>query len=650
MAEALRANLPKVNIIIAGDNDPDGGGQAKAHEAAAAVGGVAVISTAVKDWNDLHVVEGLEAVRSAFDDDAVHDDAPTVAAPAGFTMRSDGLWWQDTSDLEKPPLHLSGPFEAVAETRDVDGSAWGVLLRWRDHDGRDHEWAMPRAMLASDGAEVRRVLLDGGLSVAPGRKARDLLNSYLGAVKVSMRARAVVRIGWHGRSYVLPDATLGPCNGERVLLQTAGSVEHAFRVAGELDGWQKQVAAHAVGNSRLVLSLATGFAAPLLDIIGAESGGFHLRGASSTGKSTALFVAGSVWGGGDVSGFVRSWRLTSNGREGMASGHCDNLLCLDELGQVAAKEAGEVAYMLANGSGKARAAREGSARKSARWRLLFLSSGEIGLADKVAEDGRGRRAAAGQQVRVVDIAADAGAGHGLFEDLHGFASADAFARHLKVAAGTHYGLAGRAFVDAVAGDADRVREALTGFVRDFSADHCPAGADGQVARVAQRFALVAAAGELASRLGILPWPAGEAAAGTARCFRDWLDGRGGVEPAETRDGIAQVRAFFEAHGESRFTLWAADTEDSHRPTINRAGFRRVDREQGTAEYYVLPEAWKKEVCAGFEPVALARVLADRGLLTPDRDGKLQSRHRLPGFGPTRCYRLSAAILGGDDHG
>jgi putative DNA primase/helicase len=60
------------------------------------------------------------------------------------------------------------------------------------------------------------------------------------------------------------------------------------------------------------------------------------------------------------------------------------------MSQVTARDAGEAAYMMANGSGKSRASRDGTARKSAKFRVLFLSSGEIGLADKVAEDGRGR--------------------------------------------------------------------------------------------------------------------------------------------------------------------------------------------------------------------------------------------------------------------
>ena len=65
--------------------------------------------------------------------------------------------------------------------------------------------------------------------------------------------------------------------------------------------------------------------------------------------------------------------------------------------------------------------------------MLLLSSGEIGIAEKVAEDGRGRKVAAGQQVRVLDLPAEAGAGMGLFENLHGFPSADAFAHGRSLA-------------------------------------------------------------------------------------------------------------------------------------------------------------------------------------------------------------------------
>ncbi|WP_445501111.1 DUF927 domain-containing protein [Microvirga sp. G4-2] len=79
---------------------------------------------------------------------------------------------------------------------------------------------------------------------------------------------------------------------ERYFLQTTGAVDHAYRRAGSLKEWQDNVARYAVGNSRLGLAL-NAFAAPLRYPTGSESGDFHFRGGSSTGKTTALVVAGS---------------------------------------------------------------------------------------------------------------------------------------------------------------------------------------------------------------------------------------------------------------------------------------------------------------------------------------------------------------------
>lgn len=229
---------------------------------------------------------------------------------------------------------------------------------------------------------------------------------------MNMGLRCFIRVGWHGETYVLPDGPIGAAEGgEQVIMQTTETPDHAFNVAGSLAEWQAAVAGPALGNSRLVLAIAAGFAAPMLALAGDDGGGFHFRGASSSGKSTALVVAGSVWGGGGTRGFVRQWRATDNALESVASLSCDNLLCLDELSQVDAKAAGSAAYMLANGKGKARAGREGQARKMLEWRVLFLSIGEIALEDKIKEGGG--RIAAGMEVRVIDLRADASAGMGI---------------------------------------------------------------------------------------------------------------------------------------------------------------------------------------------------------------------------------------------
>jgi uncharacterized protein (DUF927 family) len=562
-----------------------------------------------------------------------------------FVLRDDGVWH---CDPEKSDTHLCGVLEVIAETRADDGSNWGVLLRWQDHDGQPHQWPMPRSMLAGDGTEYRSCLLDGGLYIAPGRKPRELLTTFLASARTPARARAVTRVGWHERVFVMPEGAYGETGGERMLLQTAGAADHAFRVSGTLEDWQGNVARYAIGNSRLALALSAAFAAPLLYLAGAESGGFHFRGPSSIGKTTALLVAGSAWGGGGVNGYVCQWRATDNGLEGLAARHCDCLLCLDELAQVMPQAAGAAAYMLANGAGKTRAGRTGESRAPQKWRTLFLSSGEISIADKVAEDGRGRKASAGQHVRVIDLPADAGAGLGMFESLHGFASADALARHLRHAISGYYGTAACAFLERIAPRVEEIVPAIDGFCKEFLKEHCPAEADGQVKRAADRFGLVAAAGELATTLGILPWQRGEALGAAGACFQAWLKARGGYGAAEISEGVRQVRRFIEQHGESRFAPWGNAGETSDRPTINRAGFRKPG-EFGGVEYFILPEVWRTEVCLGFDAHALARVLVERRLLIPDaHDGKPQSRHRLPGTDVVRCYRLSSAILGGDD--
>ncbi len=599
-------------------------------------------------WTPNTLREMLAGAQPAADTTESRDPTCVVKHPFHLTER--GVSYADEDkDGNTQWVPVCSRLEVIALTRDATGEDWGRLLAVTDADGNTHEWAMPMALLAGDGAAYRERLLSLGLHVEPGTKARNRLHSYISTTRPSTRARCVSRVGWHptaaGNVYVLPDRTYG-ATGERVLLQTTTATEHALRCAGTQADWQQHVAALCAGNSRLVFALSCAFAAPLLYVASEEGGGFHFRGPSSIGKTTALRVAASAWGGGGVGGYLRTWRATANGLEGLAEMHCDAVLCLDEMGQVHAREAGEVAYMLANGSGKSRAARDGSARRSARWRVLFLSTGELSLADKMSEVGQ--RARAGQETRLVDVPADAGAGLGLFEELHGFRSAEALARHLCDASGRLYGGAVREYLARLTADLAGLSDALTEARRRWVAEHSPTGADGQVQRVAARFGLVAAAGELASAMGVLPWRDGEASDAAAGCFKAWVDARGGTGAAEISAGLAQVRRFFELHGESRFSRFGEEQAD--RPTINRAGFRRDDG-SGATEFFVLPAVWRSEICPGFDSHALARELVARGMLVPDvSDGKPQSRHRLPGLGVSRVYHVKAAVLGdgGDD--
>jgi uncharacterized protein (DUF927 family) len=131
-----------------------------------------------------------------------------------------------------------------------------------------------------------------------------------------------------------------------------------------------------------VFSISLAFAGSLAHLAGVDSGGFHLRGNSASGKTVSQMAASSVWGHPKT--YKRSWRTTANGLEGLALLHNDGTLILDEIKECLPGEIGDVAYMLANGQGKCRANRNGAARQSATWRLLFLSSGELGLVEMMA--------------------------------------------------------------------------------------------------------------------------------------------------------------------------------------------------------------------------------------------------------------------------
>jgi uncharacterized protein (DUF927 family) len=652
-------------VTIWPDNDDPGRRAAAAVAKAARDVGAARVSVVQvpHDWPDRWdladdppegaTVDTLRAMLAEAEAEVQHDgqhDAqaePHDVLPPNFLMTRNGLFLRQ-DDPEKPWVHVCGPLIVAAETRDADGRSWGVLLRWADREGREHLWAMPRAMLAGDGVELRAHLLDGGLFLGPSRKAREALMTYLAATSPGRFVRVVPRLGKHetpaGRVFVLPDRALGESGGEDVMLQTdRPDALPPLRQAGTLDQWKAEIAARAVGNSRLGFAIAAAFAAPLLALVGAEGGGFHMRGPSSIGKSTALHAAGSVWGGGGLRGWVRSWRTTDNALEAVAAAHCDLLLCLDEMSEAAPEAVAACAYALGNGMGKARAARDGSARRVADWLVLFLSTGEEGLAARLAEaKGGPRRVRAGQEVRILDVPADTRR-HGLFEALHGVPDARALADALKAAAARYYGTAGAAWLELLARDPAGFAADAREVIETFSAAYVPPGADGQVMRAAQRFALVAAAGELAAGAGILPWPPGEAERAAAACFAAWLEARqGGDGRAEDAAAVMAVRDFLERHGDARFVPLSGEAEPD-RPILNRAGWRRRAAD-GTWLYLILPGVWRSEVCAGLDPQQAARALMARGFLEPGDGKRATQKPRIPGIGPTRVYVVSASIL------
>jgi uncharacterized protein (DUF927 family) len=239
---------------------------------------------------------------------------------------------------------------------------------------------------------------------------------------------------------------------------------------------------------------------------------------------------------------------------------------------------------------------------------------------------------------------------------------------MKQAAITSYGTAGPEFVRRIINNKGVTRETVNADIAEFVASHVQSDADGQVKRAAHRFAVIAAAGELAISLGVAPWKKGDAIAASAWALAQWIEARGGVAPAEKDQAIKQVRMFIEQHGDSRFDSKDTYSKNEIVETINEQGNKVAEvhpvtkkiqtvgfrdragyRSEKDGEYYVLPEVFKNEVCKGLNHIQVAQTLADKWLLRRGRDA-LQITIRVPrGMNAElketrRVYAIRDAIL------
>jgi uncharacterized protein (DUF927 family) len=573
-------------------------------------------------------------------------DAAAEGWPAGFSMTPSGLWFQPR-DAEAKAQWISGPFDVLGEARDSSGSGWSVVIRFKDRDGREKVEILPKAKLTTAGNEIRAHLVNEGLEMKRrSPNSGDPFADCLLAMRSTQRIMLCGATGWAGDSFVLPSEVISPVSGEAALFTGEAKALH-FGRRGDLGGWRRDVASLAVGNTRAVFVISLALAGPLLKGLNMEGGGFHIRGGSSSGKSTLAMVAGSVWGGGGPLGFAQSWRATANGLESIAAGHSDTFLALDELGQLAPDEAGGAAYMIANGQAKARLKTDGTARARPNWRSLFLSTGEISLGDHIQAAKGGGNVMAGQELRVIDLKADAGAGLGAWDDIGAYPTGAAFSDALKAGAKAHYGHAGPEFVRVLLSDIDGMTAKAAAYEAEFKRMALRAGDTGQIERGVRRFALVAAAGRLAAEAGIVPWEPLAAFGAALHLFDTWAKGFGRTAAREETSVLKRLLGVLQREG-SAFAASKEDFDDSMRSGEARSmttyGFYGVQKGYKDTEesfYFIHRDGWER-IFKGMDATQAAKIIKQRGYLTTD-GGRYQKALKIKGR-TQKLYWVSAAIL------
>lgn len=582
------------------------------------------------DFNDLANIEGIDEVKNQINAVLILD-----GIPGDFIYKNGAIYHQKL--LKSPDGNpsiisnkLCSHLLVTALTRTENSDAWGRLLEIIDQDNRKHYITMTMETLATDNGAWLSELLSKGL--IPYGDIR-MIKSYLLQCKPKRRLLCANKVGWHNLTYLTKSGAIG-LNKNDIIYQDSQSNElgnTGFIKSGTLAEWQNNLSTLCINNSRLLHAVNTAFGSIVLPFLFGESGGFHFRCGSSRGKTTILQLAQSVMSSGAQ---LARWRATANGLEGIAAAHNHSLLVLDELSQLAEinpKTAGEAVYMLGNGEGKQRSKQNGSLAKRVNWQLLFLSAGEVSLAGILEQAGITERG--GQSVRFIDIPADAGKGLGVFDVINAYEDGNLMAQAIKRNSCKYFGTAAEAFVNILSSNIEDCINKLTTLVNDFIESlQLEQTVDPQVLRVAHRFAIVAAAGELATELKITQWPIGQASWGSRTCFSSWLMQRGSTGSQESEVILSTLR--------DRLVQWNSKIQNLN--GFESSPFEVWGYRDGANDYFMLPKAFREHICNGLEIREVEKTLRDKRLLITN-NGTSTTVKKI--FGSAlRVYHIKKQIL------
>ena len=543
----------------------------------------------------------------------------------------------ENGETKQSKILISNALIILGEARSLKNDNWKRVIQFHDKDRTLHTLIIPYEHFMGEAQDALKLIASHGLMPPRQTYKKNVFINYIQDYPIEKRFRCVDRTGWYGNTFVTTNRTYGNQDDEQLLFNS--EMKDPYSTMGTLEGWQelsRLIEPHALA----VLSFACAFSGQLVTPLDIESGGVHIYGTSTDGKSTITKAACSVWGRPkDVS---KSWRTTDNALENDAELRNDNYLNLDELRQAVPKAVSDIVYMLTGAQGKARGSKSGRNRENKQFNLMYTSTGEIALEDHLRRGGI--EMDAGLLLRFAHIPSDAGKGCGVFERInYGNSSSDVGNRINELSA-KHYGHAGIKWLEYLTANKDDLMLQAQSMLDDFIAKH--ATKNSQAVRVLRRFALVAVAGELATQAGITGWQQGRSFDAVGQCFNTWLGTLGNGENIEETKILEHFKAFFEAHGTSRFeslTVIRHPDGEVIRPRIhNRVGYYDPDERI----YLVSSTMFKQEMCIGINEATAKKVLKANGWLVLGEDDRVVKRMggKLPDGSRPRMMHFKADVM------
>ncbi|MEW5748980.1 MAG: DUF927 domain-containing protein [Candidatus Thermoplasmatota archaeon] len=384
---------------------------------------------------------------------------PDLTIPDGYFLNDDRTIHEVENSDGEPELHTIAfaPILITGHLYDEEEGISSLRLEWRRPTGW-RKAIVDRGVALDARRSVCLASLDFPISSENSRAVVRYLASFEAANYASLpRARISSRLGWQGKKGALGflwGRTLINSDGEILETndlddqqstgwkknfiafrgQTAGDeqIADAYRSKGTLDAWINAVRL-LDGFPRAQLAVYAAFVPPLLPILEAPNFIIDWCGRTSTGKTTTLRVAASVWGRAEEyhpESVISTWDATKVWTE-RASSILNGLpLILDDTKRVRhPNQVAELLYAVASGRGRGRGNLKSTA-VTRHWRTVLLSSGEA-PATSFTQDG-------GTRTRSIEVR---GLPFGRSDETSG-----ALVNRLSLAIKSNYGHAGPAVV------------------------------------------------------------------------------------------------------------------------------------------------------------------------------------------------------------
>lgn len=606
-----------------------------------------------------------------------------------FQVTSNGI--REICDDGEGHFYLCQLFTVIGNGFDPNTGESTLVISYLDTRGNERQLAIPKKIIADRPSALGAFLAANDFKLGPSPKkdkSATRLKLLLELVQPP-NVDVVANTGWvQGKNawgFVRQDMMIGSPNqagegenGTRIMVDRSAYGETKIGLKGDADQWRKQVAALTIGNSRLTFALCYALSGPLLRFApDVETAVVNLVGDTSTGKTTTLRVAGSVWGGDRKSklGYARSWNATDKALLGRAADHSETLLCLDEF-KLATPNVVSAIYDMSSGEERARLQQSGTMRNTRQFRVPILSTGELTLEEKLRSAKRRDQGQVfgGSNVRFLDIPACPESGYGIFETLEfgshrrgthrKFKSGAELSEHLKEMSSRHYGHAAVEFVEhlidcleGVNGDAedafcDIISEDIGYFVDWLE---LPEDAAEEVRRVAKGFALISVAGNMARAAHIIPHSEDDIDEAVKTCFEDYIAERGGYGKKTGMSALVLLRDFLQKN-RNRFARVSSGNVEGLDRINDLAGYYREGtgkRNDEQSWFFFLPSVWTDEIEVMAPRSNLCQRLLDSDLLQRSENsancGTFQDRIRVNGD-RLRVYKVSAKIMELNDKG